>query len=101
MKSRGRTPFVTPSPRFNAEHDIEEIASEFHGVSSRNDQVWLKSACLQRDGYKCVISGYYDLNEAEKLSTSARASLPGTVTTQAAHILPFSLGSSEVSSSSL
>lgn len=76
--------------------DLEEIASEFDGISSCNNQDWLKKACLQRDGVRCVITGYYASGEAKNLPESERAGLPLTVTTQAAHILPFSLGSSNV-----
>ncbi|KAL9126693.1 MAG: hypothetical protein Q9217_004290 [Psora testacea] len=95
MLARGPTPVVILSPRFNALQDLEEIASEFDGVSSRNEQSWLKIACLQRDGGRCVVSGYYDSHEAEKLSTSEKASVT-TSGTQAAHIVPFSLGASVV-----
>ncbi|KAL9121320.1 MAG: hypothetical protein Q9187_002120 [Circinaria calcarea] len=101
MKSRRTTPVVILSPQFISEQDLEETFSEFDDISSRNNLVWLKKACLQRDGARCVITGCYDLDEAQKLSESERAGLSGTVTTQAAHILPFSLGGSIVNNSSL
>lgn len=83
-------PTVTTLPRFNAEQDIEGIPSEFDGGCSYNDR--LKSACLKRDGQKCVVTGFYDLDEAKKLSLSERASVL-TSPTQAVHILPVLLGS--------
>lgn len=82
---------IVSSGRFNAEAEYEEIVSEFEGVETKNDQTALKRACLKRDGYKCLISGYYDMSEAEKLSLTERNELI-TTPTQAAHIIPFSLG---------
>ena len=96
VHARSHTPSVTLSPRFNAAQEVEEIAAEFDGVSTCNSQAWLKKSCLERDGAKCVVTGYYDDAEAERLPANESASLV-TATTQAAHILPFSLGSSVVS----
>lgn len=95
MLRRGQTPIATILPRFNAEQDLEEIASEFDGICSRNDQRRLKDPCLQRDEERCVVTDFYDQAQADKLPISERADLI-TVETQAAHILPFSLGDSVV-----
>jgi hypothetical protein len=96
VRARGMTPeSIISSGRFNAEVDYEEIASEFEGVVTRNDQVALKRACLKRDGNKCLISGFYDISEAMKLPLTERNALT-TTPTQVAHIIPFSLGNTPV-----
>jgi hypothetical protein len=93
VAARGPTPAVVLSPRFNAADDAEEIASEFEGQSSRNDQAWLKKACLARDGGKCVVTGIYDDSIAYSRSMPADTQ---TVYTDAAHIVPFSVGNAPV-----
>ena len=91
MKARGKTPAVSPSPRFGADDSIEEIASELES-SSRNNQGWLKEACLRRDNNRCVLTGLYDLKKAaENLSKDDRKH-NATTRTKAAHIIPFSIG---------
>lgn len=88
VAARCLTPAVIPSPRFNVADDADEIASEFEGQSSRNDQAWLKKACLARDGGKCVVTGMYDDSIAYSRSMPADIL---TVYTEAAHIIPFSV----------
>lgn len=96
MRARGQTPDqITPSGRFNADADYEEIASEFEGVETRNTQAALKKACLRRDGNKSVVSGYYDTMEAMKLTPNEQQGVV-KIRTQAAHIIPFSLGNTAV-----
>jgi len=51
---------TTPSVRFGAKAKDKEIASESGESSTREDQKWLKKACLRRDGNRCVLSGTYD-----------------------------------------
>jgi len=92
MKAHGRTPAVSPTPRFGGEDSIEEIASELTEPSSRNDQKWLKAACLRRDNNRCVISGYYDAIIAIESMTASDLDNTVTADTDAAHIIPFSLG---------
>ena len=98
VRARGPTPSVTQSPRVNAEQDIEAMASVFEDPPSRKDQKGLKVACLVRDGGKCVITGFHDRNEYKKLSVVEQTRSAGQVETQAAHIIPFSIGRSVVSS---
>lgn len=93
--SRGPTPPVTLSPRFNAQYDVEEISASMEGALTRGDQRWLKRACLERDGGKCVVTGEYDENEIRRLPPHQR-SFYITCSTEAAHIIPFALGSSVV-----
>lgn len=93
--SRGTTPHVTLSSRFNAADDVEEISASMEGVSSRGDQPWLKRACLARDGEKCIITGAYDSRAYLKLPPHRRT-LYFDCETEAAHIVPFALGSSVV-----
>ena len=70
MRARSRTPAIEPSPRFGMDTDVEELLTELE-PSTRNEQRWLKDVCLKRDGYKCVVTGSYDLNESTKLSEEA------------------------------
>jgi hypothetical protein len=94
--SRGPAPHVSRSPRFNAEHDVQEIAAaSIEGVCTLGDQTWLKRVCLERDGDRCVVSGCYDVREIARLPPSER-NLHVTCRTEAAHIVPFSLGNSVV-----
>lgn len=95
MLSRGTTPHVTLSPRFNAADDVEEISASMEAVSSRRDQPWLKRACLARDGGKCVITGAYDPRAYLRLASHRRI-LQLDCDTEAAHIVPFALGSSVI-----
>jgi hypothetical protein len=83
---------VSPTPRFGAEDSIEEIASELTEPSSRKEQKWLKAGCLRRDNNRCVISGYYDVNKAMESMTASEFNSTATFETEAAHIIPFSLG---------
>lgn len=98
--SRGTTPHVTLSPRFNAADNVEEIFASMEAVSSRRDQLWLKRACLARDGGRCVITGAYDPEAYLRLAPHIRA-LHLDCDTEAAHIVPFALGSSVVRPQSL
>lgn len=58
--------------------------------TTRGNQQSLKKDCLERDGYRCMLSGHYD--PAAK-SIFPKTDWDGRVGgTQLAHILPFSLG---------
>ncbi|KAL0640252.1 hypothetical protein Q9L58_000530 [Maublancomyces gigas] len=92
MKSHGGTPLASPSPRFGAEHSVEEISSELFESCTRNDQAWLKAACLRRDNNRCVLTQFYDANEADKNLSGSEYLEVTTEITEAAHIIPFSLG---------
>ena len=98
VRARGPTPSVIESPRLNAGQDIEAMASAFEDFPSRKDQKGLKMACLVRDGGKCVVTGFHDSKEYQKLSAIEEARSAGRVQTQAAHIIPFSIENSIVSS---
>ena len=91
MKASPATPVVTPSPRFGVHDSIEEIFSEIESAS-RAGQAWLKSACLKRDGNKCVLTGFYDVKEWNALGVTERPDVV-TAITELAHIIPFSMGS--------
>ncbi|KAF8470753.1 hypothetical protein BDZ91DRAFT_549653 [Kalaharituber pfeilii] len=93
FKSRRKTPSITPSPRFAAECDTDEIAGELAHSGSRKDQAWLKAACLERDGNRCVVTGFYDAGEAEKMDfTESELNTMMLEYTKVCHIIPFSLG---------
>lgn len=60
--------------------------------SSRRDQKRLRKQCLQRDGYQCVYSGWFDRHSVKE----KRVLLPQGArwgNTECAHIIPFALGS--------
>jgi hypothetical protein len=73
------------SPRKGIEESIENLPTQGIDPISRNQKA-LRDHCLKRDGYRCVAyrlwSGYH------KYPDGAR-----TTSLQAAHIIPFSLGS--------
>jgi hypothetical protein len=82
------TPLTAPVyPQAAAQVDVAMAEIE---SSSRADQKKLKGECLRRDGFRCVFSGFYDLNSAEKKRVDAP---PGSIAvkTECAHILPFAL----------
>jgi hypothetical protein len=65
---------------------VEDIASEI--VSQKRDQKMLKKMCLERDGGRCMVTGFWDGDNAPA----------GVLTTptQAVHIVPFSLANISV-----
>lgn len=79
MKAVARTPVITPSPWFEVEKEVEEVASTL--VED--------SASLERDGYRCVVTKCFDHDYALKQGSHF---LETTVDTEAAHILPSALG---------
>ena len=91
MKAKGKTAVVSPSPRFGADDSVEEIVSELES-SSRNEQAWLKEACLLRDDNRCVLTGFYDVRKAKEILSENERKHIATTRTEAAHIIPFSIG---------
>ncbi|KAK2768458.1 hypothetical protein FQN54_000313 [Arachnomyces sp. PD_36] len=96
VKAYGNATPVTPSPLDDADFRVEEVVSMLIDPSSRNDQAKLKRICLQRDGYRCLISGAIDRGSRGKFPDTTN--MPHA-STQLAHILPFSLGEYESSNS--
>lgn len=92
-QSRARTPSVEPSPRPGWAESVESVASEI--TSSERQQRWLRKACLERDGNRCMISGVYDFSESTKLPVGDPIlnEPQEPFSTQAAHIVPFCCGS--------
>jgi hypothetical protein len=86
----GRTPAITSSQLTGSRDEVEVNASEMTESRSRKVQVQVKKDCLVRDGNRCVISGGYDIQAAEKLSARWLRRVR-TTSTEAAHIIPFSL----------
>ncbi|EGC48642.1 conserved hypothetical protein [Histoplasma capsulatum var. duboisii H88] len=82
----GKTPAITPSPRFGVEDSIEELNSMDFEPISRNEQRRLRNKCLSRDGQMCVISKAHN-EDAHPPPDSLFAPL------ETAHIIPFSLAS--------
>jgi hypothetical protein len=90
VKARGKIPAASPSPRFGADDSIDDIVSELES-SSRNDQGWLKEACLLRDNNRCVLTELYDVDKAEDSLSETERKHIATVFTKAAHIIPLSI----------
>ncbi|OAA55875.1 hypothetical protein SPI_08082 [Niveomyces insectorum RCEF 264] len=70
----------------DAEAEIEASMSTIQ-ASFRRNQGRLKAACLQRDGYRCAITGKVDAHWTHKVPQTGRKGSR----TQCAHILPFAL----------
>ena len=71
---------------------LEEISSSLSEItsSSRSEQTTLKAQCLQRDGFRCCLSGSYDIKSI--CSRLVQAPIGARVAiTECAHILPFAL----------
>src|SRR5436305_7174205 len=83
----GKTP-TSPTPRTGDAADVDNTAAEI--TSQKRGQATLKAECLARDNNCCILTGAYDSNMAELLPDAERQNV-ATVTTQAAHIVPFSL----------
>jgi hypothetical protein len=88
MKAQGgKTPTeITPSPRSGVEDSIENLKSLNIEPISGSSQSQLRHRCLERDGNKCLATGYYSHSH-----THPRNAL--TTHLEAAHIIPFALGS--------
>ena len=80
MKARGQTPSITPSPRPLAHDDSSRVAPSRTSAQLKHD-------CLERDGWKCVITGAYDAVAASMMDTSD-AQAPSD-DSECAHIIPF------------
>lgn len=94
----GKTPHdLTPSPHSGVEDGIDngdpiENLESSNIEPIRNSQSQLRHRCLERDGNRCLATGHYSHGHAHP---------PNALTThlQAAHILPFALGSREINDS--
>jgi hypothetical protein len=88
MKAHGgKTPIeITPSPRSSVEDSIENLKSLNIEPISRSSQSQLRHRCLERDGNKCLATGQYSHSHAYPRHTI-------TTHLEAAHIIPFALGS--------
>ncbi|KAK0710148.1 hypothetical protein B0T26DRAFT_724201 [Lasiosphaeria miniovina] len=92
MKAAGgkgpKTP-ITPSPHAAARDEVLLSMTTIE-PSSRKDQPRLKANCLQREGYRCALSRYIDMNMRHKVSASTAPTTK--IRTHCACILPFALG---------
>ena len=79
------------SPRFAAAADVEDLSEVIE--PSVREQKQVKEAALQRDGYRCVVSKYFDERHAPLPDDALATMRPPTAVTQACHILPFHLAS--------
>ncbi|PTU19396.1 hypothetical protein P175DRAFT_0494530 [Aspergillus ochraceoroseus IBT 24754] len=88
MKAQGgKTPTeITPSPRSGVEDSIENLNSLNIEPISRSSQSQLRHHCLERDGNKCLATGQYSHSHPHPQNAI-------TTHLEAAHIIPFALGS--------
>lgn len=78
-------PAITPSPRPGVEDSIQDLLSlEFDSASRRQSE--LRRICLHRDNYQCVVTKAWE--HGHNHPPGAR-----TADLEAAHIIPFALGS--------
>lgn len=75
---------MTPNPS-------EGSTSSDSRPRSRPDQARLKKDCLRRDDNRCMVTGAYDVQEAENLPEGERES-HRTAVTYCCHIVPASSG---------
>ncbi|CAI7614108.1 unnamed protein product [Penicillium pancosmium] len=86
----GRTPFSAETPlvpRQGIEASIETLIAEGRDPITRADQKALRRRCLQRDGSRCVATRFWDPQYESHPKGAKKADL------EAAHIIPFDLGS--------
>lgn len=74
----------TASPRAGMEDSIENVAALSGSPAVRDSR--LKQECLERDGFKCVVTGRYDEKHVDPNAPPVRQCY-----TECAHIIPFSL----------
>jgi hypothetical protein len=90
----GKTPgYLTHSPVPDAKAQFDDIVSEIL-PSTRDDQNELRSACLRRDNWRCVMTGRVDFNsvlQMPALEEEVREKGIDLNTIQCAHILPLAL----------
>jgi HNH endonuclease len=92
VKARSRNPSVTDSPHRKRQENAEIVASTIETPINRDSS--FRGRCLQRDSYRCVITGnmdtgYWKEHGCPKDTVIARL--------EAAHIIPFAYGSWEQS----
>jgi len=92
MKGRPKSPSPILSPRLGAFESIDRMVAELPESNSRVQQSKLRKNCLLRDNNKCVVSGFYDTYEFEKLPDEQKGEMTMTGKCEAAHIFPFCLG---------
>ncbi|KAJ9295786.1 hypothetical protein DTO271G3_5809 [Paecilomyces variotii] len=87
----GKTPTPSQIPSSSSSEKMEPEGSSttflplaITKYASRSGQQKLKDNCLARDGYKCVVSGVYDLNSEDQTPQDA-----DTAITECSHIIPF------------
>lgn len=86
LSTGGKTPAITPSPRLGLEESIDHLNTFDVEPVTRVDQQRLRRNCLARDGYRCVLTKFWDI------TTTPHPSGQPVHPLRAVHILPFSLG---------
>ncbi|PGH34441.1 hypothetical protein GX50_02709 [[Emmonsia] crescens] len=91
IRTRAITPEFSPSPFEDNGAQVQEEASSMDQPPTRNKQKQLKQQCLDRDDHRCMATGISDV-KADGIGT---VRLGFTAHTVLAHIIPYSIGTSE------
>lgn len=85
----GQTPATTDSP-FG---DCDDMASEMVDSSTRAPLQHMKALCLERDDYRCVLSGRFAKEAIGRHPTVPDIEIrKNIVAVHISHIMPFTLG---------
>lgn len=84
----GKKPETVPSSP--VDWDLAEISLGEVVSSARNEYTALKSACLKRDGHRCVVTGMIEQRDYGEMSLDDRGE-SHTCGTWCAYILPYAL----------
>lgn len=83
----GKTPRPSPSPLAAVEAQVQDaedwLSASVHRPSTRS----LETACLERDGYRCIVTGNFSMKAPPALFPAG----VGPVNTQTCHIIPLAL----------
>lgn len=86
----GGTPSISPSPFGN----VDDVASEMDKPLTRQVLEKAKRECLERDDYRCAITGLYAKEAIGEFSNVSNDDIRATMAqVHISHIIPFSLGS--------
>lgn len=83
----GKTPRPSPSPLGAVEAQVQ-ATEDWPGASAHHASTrTLEKACLERDGYRCIVTGHF----SNKTPAALLPAGGGTVNTQTCHIIPLAL----------
>jgi hypothetical protein len=86
VKARSKQPSVTDSPHPKRQDNVDTVAAALDKPKNRDSS--FRGMCLQRDGYRCVVTGHMDIDYWEKLGCLKEMDFRPL---KAAHIIPFDI----------